>query len=89
MNTQATKVIALPDNPAVRQLSEMACPEGSRITSCQRNHNVKLGPNGLVLWWMSMFFQQIFLFACGPTRAESWRMHEAPGNIVIANIDWT
>jgi hypothetical protein len=49
MNTQATKVIALPDNPAVRQLSEMACPEGSRITSCPCNRDVKHWPNGLVV----------------------------------------
>jgi hypothetical protein len=40
--------MTLPDNPAIRQLGEMACPEGSRITSCQCNRNVKHGPNGLV-----------------------------------------
>jgi len=33
MNTQATRFITLPENPPVRQRSEMACPEESRITS--------------------------------------------------------
>jgi hypothetical protein len=48
MNTQATRVITLPDNPAVRQLSEMACPEECRITGCQCNLDVKLGPDGVL-----------------------------------------
>jgi hypothetical protein len=49
MNTQATRAITLPVNPAVRQLSEMACPEERRITSCQSNRNIKPGPNGVVV----------------------------------------
>jgi hypothetical protein len=50
MNTQAIRVITLPDNPALGQLSEMACPEECRITGCHCNRNVEERPNSVVSW---------------------------------------
>ena len=45
---EARHLATTPDCRIVWQLSEMACPEECRITSCQCNRNVKHGPVGLV-----------------------------------------